>query len=927
MARVRTPRRGRGARGRVAGAGAVGGTKRRSPAVERRATQTDSAKSGLADESVQKLLQAIEQASNAILMTDPNGAITYVNPAFEKIYGYSSEETLGKTPRLLKSGQHDRAFYKSFWQRLLAGGSIQEEFINKTKDGRLVTVENYVSPVLDFRGERIGIIAVQNDITERKRVEKALRESEERFHRSFSASPVAMSLSEKDTGRMLDVNEGLSRMMGYEREELIGRTAVELGIWADASERNLMIQALPVRELEVHLRTKSGDVRTILDSVEPLRLGESEILLSVFQDVTDRKRAEKETRRSEERYRRLVDSNTIGIVITNLSGQVLEANDAYLNMVGCTRDELREGVIRWDNLTPPEYRAGDEAAVEQLRRTGIARSWEKEYQRKDETRVPVMIGIARLSESEGTCIAYIVDLTDRRRAEESLRDSEARYRFLFESNPQPMWVFDKNTLGFLAVNEAACEHYGYSREEFRGMTIEDIRPTEDVPALRRFLETESPSGVWKHRKKDGTLIDVEISSNPLILDGREAQLILASDVTERRLLEQQFRQAQKMEAVGQLAGGVAHDFNNLLTVILGYTDLVATEIEKGSRLAESLDEIRKAGERAASLTRQLLAFSRKQVLEPRVLDLNALVADLGKMLHRLIGEDVRLVTALDPGVGRIRADAGQIEQIILNLAVNARDSMPRGGQLTIETSNIVLDEGYAGQYVAVRAGTYVMLAMTDTGTGMTAETKAHMFEPFFTTKGLGKGTGLGLATVYGIVKQSKGYVWADSELNRGTTFKVYLPVMEGASLDSSPPLPDASHPNGSETVLLVEDEKAIRTLTRKILESYGYSVLEADSGEAAFEMARSHKKPIHLLLTDVVMPDVGGRDLAKRIATILPSVRVLFMSGYTDDAIVRQGILADRVNFIQKPFTPDALARKVRKVLDLLDLLDLPAAS
>jgi two-component system cell cycle sensor histidine kinase/response regulator CckA len=876
------------------------------------------------EESIQKLLLAVEQTDDAIYMTDLNGTITYVNPGFEKVYGYSREEAQGKTPRILKSGQHDKAFYERFWKRLLAGGAVREQFVNRRRDGQVAVVEASVSSVVDVKGKRIGFIAVQSDITERrrseealrksekrfslafhasplptsireietncyldvndqfvrvlgypreeligrtpaqvglfvksedlkriaegtaregvvelelqlrgrsgelhdvvgsatrievgsipcvlatfldvtehKRAEEALRQSEERFRRSFSLSPVAMSLAEPKTGIILDANERLAQMLGYNREELIGRSVAQLDLWVDPSERREIAEAIdagwPVREREVRLRTKSGEIRQVLDSIEPVQVGEKRAMLSVLQDITDRRFAEAEMRRSQERFRRLFESNTIGITVADLRGKIMESNDAYLDMIGYTREELLSGVVRWDEMTPAEDREKDQMAVEELQRTGIAQPYEKELIRKDGTRVPLLIGIAMLEASEGSIIAYTVDLSSRRQ------------------------------------------------------------------------------------------------------------------------LEEQLRQAQKMEAVGQLAGGVAHDFNNLLTAILGYADILSSQVGEGSPATESVAEIRKAGERAASLTRQLLAFSRRQVLEPKVLDLNAVVENLEKMLRRLIGEDVELFTVLDRGIARVRADAGQLEQVVINLAVNARDAMPKGGTLTIETKDVELDEAYAREHISVRPGRYVMLAVSDTGIGMSVETKSHMFEPFFTTKGKGKGTGLGLATVYGIVKQSGGYIWAYSELDRGTSFKVYLPHVEGA-VDAAPTRRKSERQTGgSETVLLVEDEQAVRALVRRILERYGYTVIEASGAAQALEAARRHEGPIHLILTDVIMPEMGGSELAPRLAELRPDVRVLFMSGYTDDGILRQGLIAEGGHFLQKPFTPEVLARKVRDVLD-----------
>jgi PAS domain S-box-containing protein len=387
-------------------------------------------------------------------------------------------------------------------------------------------------------------------------------------------------------------------------------------------------------------------------------------------------------------------------------------------------------------------------------------------------------------------------------------------------------------------------------------------------------------------------------------------------IQREREKAEQLRQSQKMEAVGQLAGGVAHDFNNLLTAITGYSDLSLRKIEPEHPLRRNLEEINKAGTRAASLTRQLLAFSRKQMLQAEVLDLNAVVADMDKMLRRLIGEDIDLVTLLDPTIHPIKADPGQIEQVLLNLAVNARDAMPTGGKLTVETGQKYLDESYAKSHVAVKAGIYIMLAVSDNGTGMDEDTKRRIFEPFFTTKEVGKGTGLGLSTVYGIVKQTGGNIWVYTELGKGTTFKVYLPVAEEVVSDTGLKPSSQEIPQGRETILLVEDEEMVRNLTTEVLQTCGYEVLSAANGEQACEISQTFQGNIDLMITDVVMPQMGGRDLAEYLAATRPNTSVLYMSGYTDDAIVRHGVLDKNMPFLQKPFSPDSLARKVKEVLE-----------
>jgi PAS domain S-box-containing protein len=665
-----------------------------------------------------------------------------------------------------------------------------------------------------------------------RREEQALRERGEHLEITLRSIGDGM-ISTDAQGRIAEMNPAAEKMTGWPLADAGGLPLSDVfRIVNEDTRESAENPALRVLKegvaggLASHtaLISRNGRERSIADSSAPIRDARGALrgVVIVFRDITAEKRAEAARRKTESLFSRLASAGIIGIQVTDLQGNVTEANDTVLRTIGYTRQEAQSAGVRWSELTPPEWRPADQAAARELKASGVSLPRAKEYFRKDGTRAPVLVGVAKLDDVN--CIAFVLDLTESKRVEEASAN--------------------------LAV-EATQQR------------------------ARRQQAEESL---------------------------REA--------------EQQLRQSQKMEAVGRLAGGIAHDFNNLLSVILGYGHLLLDDLKPEDPMRLELDEIVRAGDRAASLTRQLLAFSRRQVLQPKVLDLNETIGGMCKMLGRMIGEDAELTFHPGAGLGRVFADPGQIEQIVMNLVLNARDAMPSGGKLGIETANVRLDDDYASEHSGVRPGPHVMFSVTDSGTGIDESIRDRIFEPFFTTKDQGKGTGLGLSTVFGIVKQSGGTISVHSEPGQETTFTIYLPRTDQPAQSTGDADDGPSREHASETILLVEDEEQVRGLTRNILRRAGYQVLESPTGGDALLTCEQHPGQIDLLLTDVVMPKMGGRQLAERLAGMRPRMKILFMSGYTDDTIVHHGVLDAGVEFLQKPILPEALLGKVRQVLD-----------
>ncbi len=645
--------------------------------------------------------------------------------------------------------------------------------------------------------------------------------------------------------------------------------------------------------------------------------------------ITGRKRAEEALTISKVLYRRLFEAARDGILILDAdTGMILDVNSFLLEMLGYSHEQFLGKAI-WELGSFKDIAANKSHFVELQQKEFI------QYEN-----LPLQTAKGQVIDVEFVSYVYRVnrhkiiqcnirDITEHKRAEESLRQSEERYRAIFNGAAEGILIVEHHTRDIKYVNPAICRMLGYNEDELKHLTVNDIHPAYildrmgfDFEAHDRESKTMFQQDI-ECKMKDGTIIYSDIVLTPrIIIDGIPHSAAFFLDVTkrkkaeeEKKKMEEQLLQSQKLEAVGRLTGGIAHDFNNILTAIIGNAEIILATLPKGDPTRGGAEEIRSAGERAAGLVSQLLAFSRKQVLQPMVMSLNDTVHDMEKMFRRIIGEDIEFRTILAPDLGLVEADPGQIEQVIMNLVVNARDAMSRGGKITIETANAELDEGYARSHIAVIPGPYVMLSVSDNGAGMTKEVQEHIFEPFFTTKEKEKGTGLGLSTVYGIVKQSKGNIWAYSELGKGTTFKAYLPRVERLISEKKKADKKAEALTGSETILIVEDDEMVRKYTERVLKGIGYRVLIAADGEEAVRIAGEHEGPIHLMLTDVVMPGMSGQEIEEKLRTLRPDIKALYMSGYTDDAIVHHGVLDKGKVFLQKPFTIDALGRKVREAL------------
>ena len=863
-------------------------------------------------------------APGFLWLVDNSGRFIYVNRAWEQFTGSSLAE-LNRNGWEGFNHPDELAQVQVRWKEATDRQTqFEMELRYRRHDGEYRWMLARVAPIHGHGGQLEGWVGTSVDIDDIKRAEQALQQREQELNEFFENAAIPIHWVGPD-GTIQRVNQAELDLLGYRREDYIGRNIADFHVDRPAIDDILRRLAAGevLHDYPARLRCWDGSIKDVLiDSSVYFRNGEFIHTRCFTRDVTNQLSSEQ----AAQRLAAIVASSADAIIGKTIDGVVTSWNAAAERMFGYSTEEMVGSSIF--RLIPEDLHQGERDLLEQIRRGEPAGLTEVERVRKDGQRLFISVAVSPIRDGRGQVIGASSikrDVTERRQAQEALAQSQERLQLALSAARMGTWRWDPAN-DLLSWDEGLRRLFGLENEQL-------VTPYSDMldriheddrshvqGALQRALAGEDeldvqfrilqPSGQQRWMANQGQVV--------LNSDGAVRYMTgVCLDVTDRKLLEERLRQAQRMDSIGQLAGGIAHEANNMMSVVLGCADYVLQRTDLVEAVRQDVDQIWRAAKRTAGITQQLLAFSRRQVLQPQVLDLNATVRDLEPILARALGESQGLRMHLSPTLGSVRADPGQLEQVLLNLTLNARDAMAEGGRLTIETMNVVLDEAYAAAkpVETLEPGDYAALVVTDTGHGMDRDTLAHIFEPFFTTKGVGEGTGLGLSTVYGIVKQSGGFIWAYSEPGLGTTFKLYFPWIAPAP---EPPPAQTPPPSGSksEVVLVVEDEPMVRGIMSRTLRDCGYAVLEAATGKEALEVIAAEDGQISLLIADLVMPEMGGREMAARAAEKWPSIPVLFTSGYTGLDVVRRGLLEEGREFVQKPLAPDELARKVRELVD-----------